>query len=879
MTAISFDGPNNLGGLQIGINYGEIPLFPNDTEDPAKAFQKKVDEFRSQLLLTDPNVDREALIHTKGERAPGTCHWIRKNGVYTSWLDGEIHFMSIYGGPGKGKTILSIFVLEELEERSRNTKDEACLFYFCTNQDDNRNNAAAILRSLISQILEKQPDLYNHIPPHFNDPFRSQSALSSPHTLWDAFQGVLHLYTGKLFCVLDGLDECDNESIRLFVEMVRQYFSPPSSKNPHGRFSLMILGRRIAALEVFPRVNLELGDNQSIQNDIQSFISHRIQRLEEIPRFHDIRNSVKNELLSRSNGTFLWVGFVMNELERKTTCTEIMEVMGGIPSGLPSLYNRILRQIESRRRPIVSKMLRWVMMASRPLRLRELAAAIPIHSTPSLSGSQIVLDYISLCGNILQVHRGKVYLIHQSVKDYLLQANVESDAIPPEFFTKAASTHYELAKACIQCIEMSELCQTPLRFTGEAEIKFISVFGEYVQFEHPLTSQDNSPLLQYAVFHWPEHARSSSLKSSDRSFFARPFFENRSDIMVNWWMTYRASPYETYPLQMAACFGIKPWVEETLSRKKWYMRSLVNKTDILGNSALGLACLGVHEDVVKLLIEMGAKTSNDKSGGLVFAALQGNLNLVELLLRHAASPNQEVPSGLTALLAAVTRGHEDVVQILLDWGADVNRATGTGISALIAAADLGQKAIVKILVDRGAEINQVRHGGDTALHRAAFWGQESVVKLLAQSGADIDQVNNFGDSALNVAAFQGHESIVELLAQFGAKIDQVRNDGHTALTMAAGQGHESIVKILSQFGAEIERVDNDRHSALTVAESRGHESIVKFLAQLGADLDRRGKDHDMALEIAIKGEADTKALLNAGADAINPDSNIKMVSQ
>jgi hypothetical protein len=65
--------------------------------------------------LTDPREDRKSLIDTKGERVSGTCKWIKSNATYLSWLRSRSQLLWLSGGPGKGKTMLSIFLAEELE--------------------------------------------------------------------------------------------------------------------------------------------------------------------------------------------------------------------------------------------------------------------------------------------------------------------------------------------------------------------------------------------------------------------------------------------------------------------------------------------------------------------------------------------------------------------------------------------------------------------------------------------------------------------------------------------------------------------------------------------------------------------------------------------
>jgi Cdc6-like AAA superfamily ATPase len=153
---------------------------------------KAASDCRNALRLTDPKIDRENLKSAKGKRVAGTCQWIRNNSVYRSWLDGGVRLLWISGGPGKGKTILSIFLTEELESMLQKRENTILLFFFCSNQDEKRNTAVAILRSLVYQIIVKRPGLVRqHVLPYFETPEKCQDTLSSLESLWIIFRQLL----------------------------------------------------------------------------------------------------------------------------------------------------------------------------------------------------------------------------------------------------------------------------------------------------------------------------------------------------------------------------------------------------------------------------------------------------------------------------------------------------------------------------------------------------------------------------------------------------------------------------------------------------------------------------------------------------------------
>jgi hypothetical protein len=69
---------------------------------------------REALFLTDPRIDRNNIIRAKGARTSGTCSWIKRNPRFQSWLRGDKNLVWIRGGPGKGKTMMSVYLTEAI---------------------------------------------------------------------------------------------------------------------------------------------------------------------------------------------------------------------------------------------------------------------------------------------------------------------------------------------------------------------------------------------------------------------------------------------------------------------------------------------------------------------------------------------------------------------------------------------------------------------------------------------------------------------------------------------------------------------------------------------------------------------------------------------
>jgi hypothetical protein len=67
--------------------------------------------------------------------------------------------------------------------------------------------------------------------PYFETPERTQQTLSSLEILWVIFRRLVQEPDlGTIFCVLDGLDECEDETLGVLVRKIANNLSPKSSQ-------------------------------------------------------------------------------------------------------------------------------------------------------------------------------------------------------------------------------------------------------------------------------------------------------------------------------------------------------------------------------------------------------------------------------------------------------------------------------------------------------------------------------------------------------------------------------------------------------------------------------------------------------------------------
>jgi hypothetical protein len=468
---------------------------------------------RRAIFLTDPTIDRTRLIQAKGQRVVGTCEWITKDDTYNRWLqDGAQPIFWILGSPGKGKTMLSIFLSQELEAGAMT------VYFFCRAGVKYRNTAICVLRGLIWHMLIQSPDTTQcslavlevlqtkHKALDTESPEHMEAALSSRETLWSAFITLLEeRRPERVFCVLDGLDECDEHSQNWLVAKLL------SLENYNGKKSLkpIVTSRKLPKSRKTKQViNLDLDHNDQVGSDVKTFV--RIRSLELVKRIflesnyqqdteHSFRRHVEETLLLRSQDTFLWLGFAMAELMKEDTITGVLSAMEHLPHGLHEVYEQLLKLIRPHQREVRLEILGWIVLARRPLSLQELASAVdcqPSHDW--LTVEQTISEQIAFCGPLLCITDQKVILVHESAGDYLLLREGDDDGRDQDLRIDLEEMHLRITKRCI----------------------------------HALVRE--RPLSPYAKEHWRYHARHSGTLVGLFLYYASSLFDTPSGIQDPW---------------------------------------------------------------------------------------------------------------------------------------------------------------------------------------------------------------------------------------------------------------------------------------------------------------------------------------------------------
>ncbi|KAM5476154.1 hypothetical protein MauCBS54593_000839 [Microsporum audouinii] len=626
-----------------------IPLATNSYAEAAPVLDA--------LLLTRPMVDRKSLITLKGDRINGTCEWLIQHPHYQEWLADTNHpLLWISGGPGKGKTMLAIYITQVLQPVV-DAAGNVLLYYFCSNRDKNRNTALTIMRGILHQWIDLHPYLAKDIKSSFEGTETTKYTISSFVSLWRVFLTLLQQSTSsQVVCVLDGLDECEKESLRQLLDAVRNYLSKSGGK-ARPRLKLIIFSRPQPAileskLSQYQRIQLDASDIE-ISHDIERYVFAKVAELASEQNLSKrIVAQIQQALLAGADGTFLWVGFVANELQGRNW-SEIDEVLRHIPKGLGGIYQRLLQQISNKE--VLVPILQWVVLAARPLTLEELTVAAGIKMAGTLPATQVTKNRLRFAGLLVKVE-GDVNLVHESAKEFFQSDQVNIEGI--KMFHMSQDTHRALMQTCLAHVERG--------YGNPGRV-------------HEMSGHD--PFLSYASQYWPVHFHHAIHVIDTPSEFSRPFFQVDSPIRDEWWKVYweqeknGGSPPSFTLLHLAAYFGNVPWAKLLISKHA----RLISRKDNYGRTPLS------------------------------WAVNQGHREMVELLLDHGARVNFKDRSMLTALHIAVTGQHRDVVSVLLEHGAHLEAKAeyGDTDTPLMRAILANSREITQELLEHGARVDKL----------------------------------------------------------------------------------------------------------------------------------------------------------------------------
>jgi ankyrin repeat protein len=738
------------------------------------------------------------------ERVQGTCEWFLKHPKFLAWRrDTVANLLWLTAGPGCGKSVLSKALVDEglLNPENPDAKTTSICYYFFKD-DAERGSGVNALRSILHQLFKQKLWLIQHA---IND-YSTDGPNLSFGTLWAILmKAVSDTNAGPVICVLDALDECETSTRKSLIKNISSFHCASKTTSPTLKF--ILTSRPYHELDIdfkvddLPSIHLEGNQmSEEIRGEIDLVISHEISRIggaRQPPLDGEVQASLIQHLQDQKNRTYLWVYLMLQEISKslESTKRKLIELLGTIPSSVDDAYEKILKRATD---PIqAQKVLCLILAAERPLTLKEMNTALEVLSMNErgekcASENDLVLDkeeafrkkIVNLCGLFVTIVDSRIYLIHQTAKEFLINKNGSTNPWSPSCwkytFTLQAS-HLEVLKACLWYLRLD--------------------FQDI-----PSGSRKDHPLLLYASIHWTFHFQQAGEKADkELGENALQICNTKAQTFLFWYrILQKHRPYDhplveyNSDLLIACYFGLTSVVQLLLWDKPNI--DIESKDTEHDRTLLSWASKMGHVEVIKLLLDKEADANAaDKQGWmpLHWASSNGDVEVVKLLLDKEADTNTADKEGWMPLHWASKNGHVEVVKLLLDKEANVNVADKDGRTPLHWASSNGHIEVVKLLLDKEANVNAADKDGRTLLHWASWNGHVEVVKLLLDKEANVNVADKEGWMPLHGASLDGHVEVVKLLlgvSKVKADLKDIR--GQTPLSYATEHGHKAIVKLL-----------------------------------------------------------------------------------
>ncbi|KAL2817096.1 WD40-repeat-containing domain protein [Aspergillus granulosus] len=478
-----------LSGLPVSMNTSSVvPLVASPDKNPVNP------PYLQALQCADSFVVKNRLKASKDKLLFKAIEWVFENPQYCRWQnEDDVRLLWIRGGAGKGKTMMTIGLVEQL------SRDDSLIiaYFFCQNADYELNSIESIIKGLIYQLIRQRKELLEFVHRHWDETNACFKPKISWRMLWDIFLEMIdHCRRQRVYVVVDALDECQNQGLVEFLSIiVRTGLDHPNVRWLLTSRPLDEADRELLNTAEQVGISLELNSDH-LEAAINTYVKEKVHFLYPPDYFGQQEpEQLESELLRRAEGTFLWVSLVCKKLEddERLPLGKALLVIQDLPPGLHPLYEQMFQQILKGKSATVNaclRLLKVMMLVYRPLNRAE------VFSVTGLSEEDVASErIINRCASFIKTRGPAIEFVHQSSREFL--------ARPLKSYDQYG--HGDIALSCLSY--MSEVLEPnliglPLPNSGPPSKPL-----EERYFKGKAAVLNT---LDYATTHWAEHFKAAS---------------------------------------------------------------------------------------------------------------------------------------------------------------------------------------------------------------------------------------------------------------------------------------------------------------------------------------------------------------------------------
>lgn len=792
------------------------------------------------------------------QRVPGTCEWVLQDDKFIQWRqENTARLLWISADPGCGKSVLSRSLVDE-QLLSLDTRNSSVCYFFFKDDDEGRQSGSNALCAILHQLFVQKPVLLKYALLDYEHHGGELRTMFS--TLWEILEKSANdPEAGEIICVLDALDEC-KESAR--NDLIKKLCHLHAGRDKTDiKLKILATSRPYESIErSFYSIREKMLDislkgedkPEQISREIDMVIDVRVPHICKSRRFPlkpEVQNALIDRLKNTRNRTYLWLHLILDVIENSLDSSKIRleRLVQKIPATVDEAYEKLLmKNKDPEKAAQTRRLLHIVVAATRPLTLHEMNIAIAIDEKLEdqesfQSYGELDLDddepfkikIKNICGLFVIIHDSKIYLIHQTAKEFLVSKtcspNLSSFGTPATEIWKQSlnpvESNHVLVKICLSYLLLSNLDSS----------------------EH---TAETTSFLVYTAEYWPTHFHKAKIET-DNGILESTFrlCDTQSGIFQRWFPLYwkstgilQDSPPSANILMIASYFGLEAIVKLLLRMDDIEL----NCMNSCNRTPLSWAVSEGHIGVVRQFLEKDGVDLNSKDNrGLTpfsWAVEKKNIQMVKILLEKIEIDiNVQNRNGWTPFAWAILGRQTEIVRLMLEKdNLDLNSQNGDlGLTPLIIVLDSHDVRINQMtrlmLEKKKIDVNLPDYQGRTPLyHAAAWWREEKAKLLLERADLDIRSYCKFSHKTALAAAVQSKKfKMANMILEKTNTKTMSPSDAGQVLLYALQEGHIEMVKSM----LDIENIDlnytgdsmDDNATILSVAAESLHFECVELL--------------------------------------------------
>jgi hypothetical protein len=277
-------------------------------------------------------------------------------------------------------------------------------------------------------------------------------------------------------------------------------------------------------------------ENDKIHAEINRVIHVKVLHLAmELGLRESTTSRLEQTLLAMEHRTYLWLYLAIDDV--RTTLQDSFkpdeEAVESVPPSVEAAYEKILARIPRARHQKVKLILQIIVGARRPLAVSEMALALGLATSKQherfvdaqIDPHQLEKQLRHWCGLFVFVNQRRIYLIHQTARDFLISRN---RSYVPGMLENGHWRH------CLEQIDMDQamaaICVRCLNFE---DLK--SLFGDDILDGSHLAREDGREFIDYCCEWWTTHYRySENAAEEDTLQKVLRLYNTRGEIFNFW---------------------------------------------------------------------------------------------------------------------------------------------------------------------------------------------------------------------------------------------------------------------------------------------------------------------------------------------------------